>query len=39
MKTKQHKPKQIIKKLREAKAMLAAGKTIVQVEQAAQLRE
>ena len=39
MKTKKHKPEQIIKKLREADAMLAAGKTIGQVAQAAQSRE
>ena len=28
MKSKKHKPEQIIKKLREADVMLAAGKTI-----------
>ena len=31
MKGKKHQPEQIIKKLREADAMIAAGKTIGQV--------
>jgi hypothetical protein len=34
MKQKRHTPEQIIKKLREADTMLAAGKTISQVAQA-----
>ena len=34
MKGKKHKPEQIIRKLREAEAMLSAGKTIGQVCQA-----
>jgi len=34
MKRKRHTPEQIIKKLREADAMLAAGKTIDQIAQA-----
>ncbi len=39
MKGKKHKPEQIIKKLREADAMLAAGKTIGQVAQALEISE
>ena len=39
MKGKKHKPEQIIKKLREADAMLAAGKTIGQVCQALEVSE
>ena len=39
MKSRKHKPEQIIKKLREADAMLAAGKTIVQVAQALEISE
>ena len=34
MKGKKHRPEQIIRKLREAEMMLAAGKTIGQVAQA-----
>ena len=36
---KRHSPEQIIKKLREADAMLAAGKTIGQVAQALEVSE
>jgi transposase-like protein len=39
MKRKRHTPEQIIKKLREADAMLAAGKTIDQVAQALEVSE
>lgn len=39
MKGKKHKPEQIIKKLREADAMLSAGKTIGQVVQALEISE
>ena len=39
MKGKKHKPDQIIKKLREADAMIAAGKTIGQVAQALEISE
>ena len=39
MKGKKHKPEQIIKKLREADAMLSAGKTIGQVAQALEVSE
>ena len=39
MKGKKHKPEQIIKKLREADTMLAAGKTIGQVAQALEISE
>ena len=39
MKGKKHKPEQIIKKLREADAMLASGKTIGQVAQALEVSE
>ncbi len=39
MKRKRHHPEQIIKKLREADAMLAAGKTIGQVAQALEISE
>jgi transposase-like protein len=39
MKRKRHTPEQIIKKLREADAMLAAGKTIDQVAQALAVSE
>ena len=39
MKGKKHRPEQIIKKLREADAMLAAGKTIGQVTQALEISE
>jgi len=39
MKGKKHKPEQIIKKLREADAMLASGKTIGQVAQALEISE
>ena len=39
MKRTKHKPEQIIKKLREADAMLAAGKTIGQVAQALEISE
>ena len=39
MKSRKHKPEQIIKKLREADAMLAAGKTIGQVAQALEISE
>ncbi len=39
MKGKKHQPEQIIKKLREADAMLAAGKTIGQVAQALEISE
>ena len=39
MKSKKHKPEQIIKKLREADAMLAAGKTIGQATQALEISE
>jgi len=39
MKSKKHKPEQIIKKLREADAMLAAGKTIGQVAQSLEISE
>ncbi len=39
MKGKKHKPEQIIKKLREADAMIAAGKTIGQVCQALEVSE
>jgi putative transposase len=39
MKSKKHRPEQIIKKLREADAMLAAGKTIGQVAQALEISE
>jgi putative transposase len=39
MKSKKHKPEQIIKKLREADAMLAAEKSIGQVCQALEISE
>jgi putative transposase len=39
VKGKQHKPEQIIAKLREADAMLAGGKTIGQVCQALEISE
>jgi transposase-like protein len=39
MKRKRHRPEQIIKKLREADAMLSAGKTIGQVAQALEISE
>ena len=39
MKRTRHKPEQIIKKLREADAMIAAGKTIGQVSQALEISE
>jgi putative transposase len=39
MKGKKHKPEQIVKKLRDADAMLAAGKTIGQVCQALEVSE
>ena len=39
MKRKRHRPEQIIRKLREADAMLSAGKTIGQVCQALQISE
>jgi transposase-like protein len=39
MKGKKHKPEQIIRKLREADAMLAAGKTIGQVCQTLEVSE
>ena len=39
MKSRKHKPEQIIKKLREADAMLVAGKTIGQVAQALETSE
>jgi transposase-like protein len=39
MKGKKHKPEQIIRKLREADAMLAADKTIGQVCQALEISE
>ena len=39
MKAKRHRPEQIIKKLREADAMIAAGKTIGQVAQALAISE
>jgi putative transposase len=39
MKGKKHKPEQIIKKLREAEAMLATGKTIGQVAQTLEISE
>ena len=39
MKRKKHRPEQIIKKLREADAMLAAYKTIGQVCQALEVSE
>ena len=39
MKGKKHKPEQIIKKLREAELMLAAGKTIGHVAQALEISE
>ncbi len=39
MKRKRHTPEQIIRKLHEADAMLAAGKTIGQVAQALQISE
>lgn len=39
MKGKKHKPEQIIKKLREAEAMLAAEKSIGQVCQALEISE
>ena len=39
MKGKKHKPEQIIKKLREADVMLAAGKTIGQVVQVLEVSE
>ena len=39
MKRKRHNPEQIIKKLREADAMLAAGKTIGQVCQVLEVSE
>ena len=39
MKGKKHNPEQIIKKLREADAMLASGKTIGQVAQALEVSE
>ena len=39
MRSKKHKPEQIINKLREADAMLAAGKSIGQVAQALSISE
>ena len=39
MKWKRHDPEQVIKKLREADAMLASGKTIGQVCQALEVSE
>ena len=39
MKRKKHRPEQIIKKLREADAMIAAGKTIGQVAQTLEISE
>ena len=39
MKGKKHRPEQIIKKLREADAMLASGKLIGQVAQALEISE
>ena len=39
MKRTKHRPEQIIKKLREAVAMLAVGKTIGQVAQALEISE
>jgi len=39
MKRKKHKPEQIVTKLRDADAMLAAGKTIGQVCQALEVSE
>jgi len=39
MKGKRHRPEQIIRKLREADAMLATGKTIGQVAQALAISE
>jgi transposase-like protein len=39
MKRNRHKPEQIIRKLREADAMLAAGKTIGQVAQTLEISE
>ena len=39
MKGKKHRPEQIIKKLREADAMLSAGKTIGQVVQVLEVSE
>ena len=39
MRSKKHRPEQIIKKLREADTMLAAGKTIGQVAQALEISE
>jgi len=39
MKGKKHRPEQIIKKLREADAMIGAGKTIGQVCQALEVSE
>ena len=39
MKRKRHTPEQIIRKLREAEAMLAAGKTIGQVAQTLEISE
>ena len=39
MKGKKHSPEQIIKKLREADAMIATGKTIGQVVQALEISE
>jgi putative transposase len=39
MKRNRHKPEQIIRKLREADAMLAAGKTLGQVAQTLEIRE
>ncbi len=39
MKSKKHRPEQIIRKLREADAMLAADKTIGQVAQALEISE
>jgi transposase-like protein len=39
MKRKKHTPEQIIRKLREADAMLSAGKTIGQVAQALEISE
>ena len=39
MKGKKHRPEQVIKKLREADAMMSAGKTIGQVCQALEVSE
>ena len=39
MKSRKHRPEQIIKKLREADAMLATGKTIGQVAQSLEISE